>query len=324
MPLTTTLGEIGVVPNNSVLQGVIKLAEVTGTVTSTWNPRSGGNSKIIVKGTQVQITSLAQECQAAGLEYNITGGHIWTIEIIYYIDIVTNQFDHEPAPISFWEMNYHQIDRSILELTDRPFIAALKSSSKIAIENALKNTIPSAKAPVGPDDTIHSREAKLTYNLKLIGIEGRAQFVPTIKRTAIMSTGYNLSNVAGWNNSFLNSTVMSTSDFLRRYNVGNPLGTVPAFIQSQLPYTLDVYDVRDDTTKKRSGFTISKDGIVTFIGWLQFPIDTQQIAINKVQATQTWVFNQWSAGSFGLYDVLDDAGFPLADPDPRPYIIPYP
>lgn len=76
MPLTQTLGEIGQVPNNSILQGIIKNAEVTGIVTSTWNPRSGGTSKVIVKGTQSQITSLAQECQAAGLEYNIAGGHI--------------------------------------------------------------------------------------------------------------------------------------------------------------------------------------------------------------------------------------------------------
>ncbi len=308
-------GNIGEVPTNAILQGAIRNGIINGTVSATWNPRSGGNSKLIVTGQQGDIYAIARDCQLLGYEYNIASGAVFTMEIVFPLDIITNSVNSEPDPISFWEMNWHQIDKDVIELADRLFISKLTTDDKLAIEYKLKN--PTLTLPItGPTGASRFVEAYIAYNLKLIGISGKAMFVPTLKRTAIIPTNFNINTVAGWNNSFYDGTVMSTATLVGRYNVGNPLGLIPGTIRSQLPVSTLAYDAYPPAgTKQRTGFVTSKQGIVQYVGWLQFPIDSQQIAINKVQVSSTWAFNLWSAGAFGLYDVVDGT---TALPGPNP------
>lgn len=318
-------GDLGLVPTKSILQGAINNGNILGNTSATWNPRSGGNSKLIVKGTQINVYTLAKECQELGYEYSITGGAIFTIEITIPVDVITNDLDAEPDPISFWELNYHQIDRSVLEMGDRKFISSLSSDTTKQIEQKLKNPL-SATPVVKTKDHTQFANATLAYNLKLLGIEGRAEFVPTLKRNAVVSSKYNKGIIPGWNEgTFLNGSVMTTEDLLIRYNSpSNPLSEIPLFIKNQLPRGLDIFDVYDNSPnpiKFRSGFVTSKNGIVSFIGWLQYPIESQQVAINKIQVSQTWVFNQWSAGDFGLYDVYDINDEYNPGPDPFEVII---
>jgi hypothetical protein len=56
--------------------------------------------------------------------------------------------------------------------------------------------------------------------------------------------------------------------------------------------------------------------INTFVGWLQYPIEIQTLTLQKVQATQSWVFNQWSFGDYGLYDAANPTN-QFIDPSTR-------
>lgn len=310
-----SFGDIGVVPNHSLLQGAIKLGEITGVTTSNWDPRTGGSSTTVFTGTQDQITSLAEDCQTAGFAYRITGGHIWKMEVTFPVDIIVNALTDEPPPISFWELANHTIDRNILELTDRPLISTLSTDTKQLIELLLKNPWDTATAPVASGDEKNIINATIALNMKRIGVEGRLTAIPTIKRTVIFSNYFDLNDVEGWGAGAItnNLRVFSTDELLSNYNIGNPLSRMPNFIENQLPDGLILYDVNANTTAERRGFATSKGGIVTFVGWLQYPIDTQQISLQKCQATQTWVFNNWSCGKFGLYDTLNK----LDGPDPH-------
>ena len=64
------------------------------------------------------------------------------------------------------------------------------------------------------------------------------------------------------------------------------------------------------TLTTKYGWNMDQKGIITFIGYLQFPAEYQMVSNNKVQITQNWTFNQWSAGTWGLYDPYDSTGQP--------------
>jgi hypothetical protein len=309
-----SLGAIGQVPNNTTFQGIIKQAIVEGITTSTWNPRSGGTSKTIFEGNQAQVTDLAQQSQAAGYEYSIVGGATWKLEVTIPWDIIVNGTEGESDPLFVWEMVNTSYQRDILECTDRPFNYTLTQLSKDKIAAKLKAPVGNTITPFDINETEENIiNATVLYNLKRIGVNGRAASLQTLRKTMIVS------------NNFIrkSSLIDPTSDFkiftktqlLAKYNDTEPiLSQIPDVIINALPSFILLTPWDSKTPIATTGYSMDYNGIVTFVGYLQMPAEYQMISLQKVQITQNWVFNQWSAGPWGLYDPVDTS---LQSPDPN-------
>lgn len=299
------LGAIGQVPNNSILQGTIRNNLVEGNTTSTWNARSGGTSKTVFKGTQAQITALAQDAKASGWEYNIVGGHIWTLEVTFPWDIIVDQTEAQSNPLYVWELVNTPFERDIMELTDRPFIAALSVQTKDTIDLKLKtnNRTAPAYAPNDSNNLNVMVDATVAHALKRSGVRGKQSIVQSLRRTVIVGNRFDSTNLV---DASLNFKVMTKSALLAKYNANaNPLNNIPQVLVGAMPETLPlkVYQSPGNyTTTNVSGYSMDQNGINTFVGYLQYPPEYHMISVNKVQITQHWVFNQWSAGTWGLYD----------------------
>ena len=323
MPIITNNNyNVSVTPNRTLLQGVIRSALVQGNITSTWNIKSGGQSKIVYKGTEQQVVAIALNAQQDGFEYTISGGHIWTIEITFPIDVNVNSFNNEPNPVTSWEISNTSIQQNILEAKDTYLTGILGPNVKKSIESNLKNA-DASKPPTGFTSQPEFVNAQITQNLKFAGVEGKLLFVPTLKRTIIVSNRYD----PGWATNS-NETVMTTPVLLTRYgtaaaNNGNPLSALPEFLANTLPVNQIL--VTSNGTIYQEGFVpsnyIESDGIVTFVGWLEYPPEYQTISLNKIQISQQWIFNRWSAGGWGLYDAIDVNGNSIAGPDPTSKVL---
>ena len=312
-------GEIGYVENNSVLQGIIKNAIVDGITTSTWNPRTGGTSKTVFKGTQQQITDLANECQTTGFEYSIAGGHIWTIEVTYPVDVIINGINPpftEPDPIATWELSYQPFEKGILELADRAVVNVLSQNTKDQIELKMKEPNNSSMPPWADDDVINYAQATVVYRLKRSGVEAKQGWVHSLKKTVIVSNNKPYSIPNTYNGKlFLKSEIKSTySD-----TESNPLSKIPSVIYTNMPDTLTTVNYNGVApnyvaTVTTNGYVMDKNGLVSFIGWLEYPPEYQMISLLKVSISQHWIFNQWSAGpQWGLYD----PAFPKTEPNAK-------
>lgn len=325
MPVITNNNyNIAVGPNRTLLQGIINNALIQGIVTTTWNIKSGGQSKVIYKGTEDQVRGIASNAQQDGFEYTITGGHVWTIEITFPLDVIVNDWENEPYPVTAWEISNTSVEQNILELKDRYLIANLNATTKKSIESNLKNA-DSSRPPTGAATQTAFVNAQITQNLKFAGVEGRLQFVPTLKRTIIVSNRFN----PGWTSNS-NLCVMSTQDLVSRYgtaaaNFGNPLSALPDFLAEVMPISLPLFAPDGSGAINQIGFTpsayIGPDGIVTFVGWLEYPPEYQTISLNKIQVSQQWVFNRWSAGDWGLYTAITANGSAISGPDPTAKIL---
>jgi hypothetical protein len=297
-------GAVGQEPNNSKLQGIIKNAPVPGITTSTWNPRSGGSSKTTFKGTQDQITDLARTFKQNGYEYAVTGGHIWTLEVTYPWDIIVDNTEVESNPFYIWELVNLPFEKDIYDCNDRAFIAALPYTTKNRIDRNLKSNDPTAAAW---DETVTDSSimvnAWVTQALKRAGVRGRQSLVQSLKRTVVVPLNYNVSSIIRPD---FDLKVMTKSELLTYYNDAQPLNNVPLSIQSAMPSTLPLTPL-DSPTQPVSGYSMDKNGINTFVGYLQYPPEFNMISNLKVQVTQHWVFNAWSAGAWGLYDPANSA-----------------
>lgn len=310
----STFGQIGQVENNSLLQGRIKTALVGGITTSTWNPRTGGTSKTVFRGTQTQVTALAKDCQTAGYEYSISGGHIWTLEVTFPVDIIINSINSEPRPIVNWELSYQPFEKNILELGDRLFISNLSTKTKQHIEEKLRNpNVDSTTTPWAAGDEANWLEATIAYTLKRIGTEGKQGWVHTLKKTMVINTY--TTNPPVLTNQY-NGKLFLKQELKQTYSdiESNSLSRIPDIIYNNMPSTLNVLYYPGNIPMDYSGYVLDKNGIVTFIGWLEYPPEYQMISLQKCQISTHWVFNQWSAGPYGLYDIARSTETP---PDPK-------
>jgi hypothetical protein len=320
------LETLGTAPNNSVFQGIIKNATVQGVTTSRWNVRSGGESQTVYKGTQAQVNDIAKSCQTLGYEYSIQGGHLWTITITFPVDIIINSIDNEPQPLTTWEYSQHPVKQNIFEAAERTFIGNLNYKEKIAIDYNMKKdrlTLNDMFKIVGTDPTYPYLSSLIAFNLKKSGVEGRNIFVPTLKRSVIISNTYNPNATPttgqAWDNS-ANGMLLTTDALIQRYaKTGNNFQDIPPFIISQFPTGAfrSVWQnaSNPNATLYVNGYSQDQNGIVTFVGWLESPPEYQTISLNKVQATQQWQFFAWSAGAYGLYtpfNLINSA----SEPDP--------
>lgn len=306
------VGAIGQEANNSTLQGLIKQGIVKGITTSTWNPRSGGTTKLIYKGTQEQVTAYAKEAQEDGYEYNITGGHIWTFELMVPWDLITNQVESQSNPLFIWELLNHPFEKDLLELNDRPFIGILSMKTKDKISEKLKKNEYSS-VPWDPVDGVSQQKmasAFIAYNLKRMGIRGNQGMVQSLRRTIIIPNTF-------VQDGFLpqyDFKLFSKEELLNVYSLGsNPLNNIPDAIRKSMPDSVIRMDQNYRVSEVKD-FYMDQNGIVTFVGWLQYPVECHMVSTNKIQISQYWTFNQFSAGNYGLYDLA----FPLQHTEPNP------
>ncbi len=275
--------KIGPQPNDTVFHGLIALGTVNGQVTSTWNSKSGGQTKQVIKGNQNQVIAIALDCQSAGFEYSISGGHVWTIEITYPADVIVNSLLTDVDPITTWEFSYHPLETALFELNSRTLIKNLSQRTRNLIENKLKE-------PTDPKLLIEAQfvseyvNANVVYNLRLAGVESKQSFMPTLKRSWIQNSDVNVS-VSKQNN----GKIWGKSALISNYG-GIGLSSIPTSIQSLMP--------------EDEGISLdTKTGINSAFGWLEYPIEVQSVSVNKVQLSQQWVYDKWSAGTWGIYDM---------------------
>lgn len=295
------IGAIGQVPNHTLFQGALKYGTVPGVVTSEWD--------------QQQITALANNCKEDELHYRIRGGKVWTITIEFPLDIVADGIGNEPNPITFWEFKNTLWNQDIFEMGNKLFVSKLASSTKRRIEDNLRN-LQSPRLPVGDDDAGNLVNATTAFNLKFLQTS-RLFPAKSLQRQAIMSNNFDLTTLPVWDTSQFDLKVFTTQELKKQYSTPTKIlgvaGTdIPKYIQDQMPVTAAAYDVTANNIANRQGYVMSKDGLVFFIGWLQYPIDTQQITPTKLNVTQQFVFNQWSCGPYGIYDAFN--GSPGPDP----------
>lgn len=305
------IGAIGQEPNNSVLRGIIQNSTIPGITTSTWNPRSGGTSKTVFKGKQDQITDLAKQFKSQGIEYSVAGGHIWTLEVTYPWDLIVDNTEIESSPLVTWELVNLPFEKDMWECSDRYFIGLLSADTKNNIDLNLKSNSKTNAAWLAPQDTTQPNateimgSALVAQNLKKSGVRGKQSVVQSLKRTVIVPT-YTLT---GTNSLLVSSdsdfTVFTKGELLAYLNSsdgGNPLNQIPSLISNKMPSKLWVMPKGSTTPVLTEGMTFDKNYINTFIGYLQYPSEYSMVSNLKTQITQHWVFNQWSAGSWGLYD----------------------
>ena len=317
-PIQNPIIDIGTteIPNASVFRGIINNQYVKGVVSVSWNSRSGGTSKIVFKGPQEHIIPVAELAKQGGYEYSMNSGHIWTLEVTFPFDVVTEGDTGESIPLWTWELINTPFEKDILECGDRPFNLNLSIDTVRAIEQKLKN--PDNGQPpytiIDVNNGFSAVNAQVAYTLKSIGVHGKQNSLQTLRRTMIISNFYDATDLIQNVDDYL---LFTTDEWLDVYNSdANPLNHLPEPIVNVIPYTATVnhWDNNAITQVDISGYNMDGKGIVTFIGWLQFPAEFQMISVNKVQVTQHWVFNQWSAGPWGLYDTANDA---LQSPNPN-------
>ena len=311
------------IPFDSKFRGIINNQYVKGIATTSWNPRSGGLSKVVFRGNQETIVPVASMCKDAGYEYALTTGHVWVLEVTAPYDVVTDPTAQD-QPLAIWEVTNTPFEKDIFELGDRPFNADLNQATISQIEKKLRNpdqvAYPYTTSDKVPGDV--AINATVAYNLKAIGVHGRQAAITTIRKTMIISNQFTPTDTATFLHPKYDYQIFTKPYWTLVYDTNTdrfPLNLVPQVMWDALPQYLTVAKWNNDqpptaTLTQTQGYNMDAKGIVTYIGYLQFPAEFQMVSFNKVQVTQNWSFNQWSAGPWGLYDPYSGA----AETSPNP------
>lgn len=316
----STYGQLGKEPNKTIVQGILKNSAVPGITTSAWNPRSGGTSKTVFKGSQEQIMDIARSFRSQGFEYNISGGATWTLEVTHPFDIVLDTDATDSLPLVNWELVNLPFEKDIWECKDRYFIGLLSVETKNRIDLNIKNNTKSNAAwrpeDLGqPNSTDIMSSAYVAQNLKRIGVRGKQSVVQSLKRTVIVPT-YTLATANALQiSSQYDFNVFRKQELVTYLNTAagsNPLNQLPSIITQQMPTALSILPAGYTEPALIEGMSVDQWGVNTFVGYLQYPAEYSMVSNLKTQITQHWVFNQWSAGDWGLYDAYN--GDPGYDP----------
>ncbi len=273
---------------SSVIRGKGTLGNyVQGPVKSTYSRNKGGQTTITYTGAEADIIGLATVYQQSGWETTIEQGPVWKLTVVLSSDINTNPGGNEPEPEPAWEVVGHSIQTNILE-SKRPF-TNFTPSDKSAIEYVLKNPVTAApfSTILTHQDATTIGNAVIVLNLYKAGVEFKEQFIPTLKRTITVSRNY----VPTWELANVGK-VVSRAKLIALYDVPAPVQALLPPIGSadnQCSTILDIDNVRL---------------VDTFRGFLESYPTYQTSSNNKVQISQEWVFNKWSAGDDGLYDIV--------------------
>jgi hypothetical protein len=265
----------------AIFRGDIANGVVEGQIKINVKPLVGGTTERNFKGKEADIKAKAIELQALGYETTITSGKpAW--ELIATLPWDISQFTSEPDPVAVWEVKGHALERSILECTDRDLVSNLSSAVKASIEYKIKNPTSAEPLIETNADLPMFENAWLVYNLMRAGVESRQEWTIEVTRTITVSKAYSfnwsLANVG---------KVLSKGSLISVYNV-------PSQRQNSLP----------NSSSSITNVGTAADPIWVFFGYLEQYPTIQDVSNNKVQISQSWIYNKWSAGAKGLYDVV--------------------
>jgi hypothetical protein len=251
-------------------------------IESTSDPRNGDTTTIT--GTAAnQATAITQTLYYRNLGWSVSckqlgQGDRWTVTATYNADLVTDS-NQIRVPDVQWEVLPHAIEKNIFECTDRPFIQSLSTTTKALIEAACKVANKEGNPVLTTvQDVSQLPNATQLYNLKVMGVDSKQIFTTSVKRSITVSTRYNV----GWMLTY-NDMILSKAFLVNTY-------AMPFWVANLLPQG----DIALQT---------DNNGIATFWGYLENRPSYQSVAGNRVTVSQEWVYNKWSAGPTGLYDV---------------------
>jgi hypothetical protein len=259
---------------DTIIRGDGSLVE--GPINITFQPGKGGTTTRTFTGNETNIRSQATLLAAEGFSTNMTGGPVWTLT-------ATLSGDVENQPTPQWEIIPHEVERDILECTDRPFIQSLTSTTKDLIEYAIKNPLNHVglTADGAEADATQFANAWLVYTLMRAGVTARQEFTIAVKRTITVSLQYNptwsIANVG---------KIFSRAGLIGAYGI-------PTNVAALLPV--------GGSSIENAGSAVSP--LYVFYGFLEQYPNIVTVSGNKLQISQTWIYNRWSAGDSGLYPV---------------------
>jgi hypothetical protein len=252
-------------------------------IKSTSDPRNGDTTTITgTATTQAEAVTKALYYRNNGWSVSVEQqgkADLWTVSATYNADTITDPSDARIPDIT-WEVMPHMYEQNILDITDREWAKDLSPTTKTLIEAACKQGNKDGNpvlTTVG--DIKQLPHAKLAYNLKVRGLDSRQSFTTGVKRSVIVSTRFNIDWSLTNNDKVLSKNVLIHNYF------------VPLWVARLLPDS-------DETIQTDSG------GFDYFYGYLETQPTYQGVAGNRVQISQEWIYNQWSAGTNGLYDVV--------------------
>ena len=254
----------------NITEGPISITSVPGksmTTVRTW------------RGDETSIRAQANLMFADGWTTQMEGGPNWTLTATF-----AGETDGQ-EPIPQWEIVDVPYERSILECGDRKFIGILTTTTKELIDYAVKN--PLTHVGLTEDgaevDPAQFNAAWQVYNYMRIGVVARQEFAKQVSRTITVSNGF----AAGFGPSPNVPRIFSKSSLVSEFGV-------PTWVQEDLP----------DSSPGIENIGTSISPIYVYYGYLEQGTTRRQVSNNKVQISQSWLFNRWVAGPDGLYDTV--------------------
>ncbi len=290
-------------PNTTILQGALAISDQDTHYESSWNARTGGQTKIISKGSKEKILGTIKEAKNFGWEYSLIVGHVWQSEVIVPWDWLVD--GDEPPPGFVWENGFTPYEVDLFEV-QRPLISVLTTATKDKIELALKNT--SKRTDVTDSNNFSAiTEANIVFNLKRSGVQTRQDFLPTIKRTFMVGNSFDITGLVFPQ---FDNKVFTKAELLQTYDRPSVfIQAMPISVKNLMPNTLPVADSKG-VIRPVTAYSVDKSAIVTFTGWRQYPVESSPASLTKTTYVQQWILNSWSCGSFGLYEAKNGAPGP--------------
>src|ERR1017187_4423997 len=275
-------------------------------ITVTWNNNTGAQTKIVKEGSLNDIIPLLTLCRQQGYSYSISNGEVFRLEIDLPFDFYMENESSPSISGMIWDLSFQPYEKFIYNCVDRPFINVLSPSFKQNIDNTLREVNQSNVVfPKLSSDVPFFTQGNIAYRLRQISNdEGKQAFVPVLKRSFIMRGNASVPypTNAAFESPDYDNTIFCTPTMLTIHNATSPLNKIPVSISSIMPVSLDLIDQYGNPNFVY-GWNMDNRGIVTYTGWRQLPVEVHTLSYGKQQITRQWVFNAWSAGSFGLYDV---------------------
>lgn len=204
-----------------------------------------------------------------GWDVKMSGGSQWTVTATLGYDI---NAAGSSMPESTWEIGGTPVDQNLFESSIN-IVTGLSTTTKTLIEARLK-----APATVAPLTTVAEvsqlTNATKVYNLMRAGADSKRIFLPSVKRSVTLNTGF----------SGLTWTLGNVGNVVSRSNLISLFG-VPNLIQPLLD---------------NSAFTTDTAGIQTYTGYLVFYPTVSYTGNNKVQVAQEFLYGKWSTDIYTI------------------------
>lgn len=229
----------------------------------TENSDGSGTTVYSYVGSQAQIIGKYQQLKAQDFyTFTFEGGLTWTMDASLPYNALA--YSSEPEPEPQWNIEGNAGEQNILE-SNISIVTTLGTDTKERILQALKN--PNKNIPlVAPTSGSQLTNATKVYNYMKIGADSKRFNTVTVTRQITVSRRY----VSSWDLRYV-GTVLSKLSLANTTNM-------PSWVQVLLP---------------NSAYIDKGNGITAFAGFLEEHPKYQNVANNKVQISQAWIYNEW-------------------------------